>query len=112
MNNSSALNGENYYNLQTQCGYKLAEHINASEFGIDEDLISEADREQIILELEQLQTWNADSEGKLKLKPKDEIKLDIKCSPDWRDVFLMRCWFDYNEFNIPDDIEARLGVNY
>lgn len=112
VNNSSALNNENYYNLQTQCGYKLAEHINASEVGIDEDLVSEADREQIILELEQLQTWKADSEGKLKLKPKEEIKLDIKCSPDWRDVFLMRCWFDYNEFDIPDDIEERLGINY
>lgn len=23
---------------------------------------------------------------------------------------LMRCWFDYNEYDIPDDIEARLGV--
>lgn len=110
VNNGRALKDENYQNLQTQCGYKLAEHINASEIGINEELLSSADKEQIILELEQLQTWDVDGEGKLKLKPKEEIKQEIRCSPDWRDVFLMRCWFDYNEYDIPDDIEARLGV--
>ena len=47
---------------------------------------------------------------KLKLKPKEEIKMDIGCSPDWRDMFLMRAWFDYNEYDIPDDIERRLGI--
>ena len=78
--------------------------------GIDEDLISTADKEEIIRELEQLQTWKADSDGKLKLKPKEEIKMDIGRSPDWRDMFLMRAWFDYNEYDIPDDIERRLGI--
>ena len=57
VNNSTPFNGENYQNLQTQCGYKLADHINATEVGIDEDLISTADKEEIIRELEQLQTW-------------------------------------------------------
>lgn len=104
------MQGENYQNLQTQCGYKLAEHINAHEVGIDEDLVSQADREQITRELEQLQTWKADSDGKLKLKPKEEIKVEIGCSPDWRDMFLMRCWFDYNEVDIPDNIERILGL--
>ena len=110
VNNSTPFNGENYQNLQTQCGYKLADHINATEVGIDEDLISTADKEEIIRELEQLQTWKADSDGKLKLKPIEEIKMDIGCSPDWRDMFLMRAWFDYNEYDIPDDIERRLGI--
>lgn len=110
VNNSTAMQGENYQNLQTQCGYKLAEHINAHEVGIDEDLVSQADREQITRELEQLQTWKADSDGKLKLKPKEEIKVEIGCSPDWRDMFLMRCWFDYNEVDIPDNIERILGL--
>lgn len=110
VNNSTALAGENYQNLQTQCGYKLAEHINANEVGIDEDIVSQQEREQIIRELEQLQTWKADSDGKLKLKPKDEIKVDIGCSPDWRDMLLMRAWFDYNEYDIPDNIERVLGL--
>ena len=32
--------------------------------------------------------------------------MEIGCSPDWRDMFLMRCWFDYNEVDIPDNIEG------
>lgn len=110
VNGSTPFNGENYRNLQTQCGYKLAEHINAHELGIDEELVSEVDREQIKRELEQLQTWKGDSDGKLMLKPKEEIKLDLGCSPDWRDMLLMRCWFDYNEIDIPENIEQILGL--
>lgn len=112
VNNSVAFNGENYRNLQVQCGYKLAEHINAHEVGIDEELVSTEEIEQIAIELEQLQTWDVDADGaKLRLKPKEEIKQDIGCSPDWRDMMLMRCWFDYNEYDIPDDIERRLGID-
>lgn len=111
VNNSSPLNGENYQNLQAQCGYKLAEHINASEVGVEEGLMSYEEQEEITNELEQLQTWKSDSDGRLMLKPKAEIKLDIGRSPDWRDMFLMRSWFDYNEYDIPDNIEQRLGIN-
>ncbi len=110
VNNSTALNGENYRNLQAQCGYKLAEHINANEVGMEEDIVSQAEREEIVRELEQLQTWKGDSDGKLQLKPKEEIKNDIGHSPDWRDLFLMRSWFDYNEVEIPDNIEQILGL--
>lgn len=111
VNNSSPLNGENYQNLQAQCGYKLAEHINASDVGVEEGLMSYEEQEEITNELEQLQTWKSDSDGRLMLKPKAEIKLDIGRSPDWRDMFLMRSWFDYNEYDIPDNIEQRLGIN-
>lgn len=110
VNNSVALAGENYRNLQAQCGYKLAEHINANEVGMEEDIVSQAEREEIVRELEQLQTWKGDSDGKLQLKPKEEIKVDIGHSPDWRDLFLMRSWFDYNEVEIPDNIEQILGL--
>jgi len=52
----------------------------------------------------------ADSDEKLKLKPKVEIKNDIGRSPDWRDMLLMRSWFDYNEYDIPDNLERVLGL--
>lgn len=110
VNNSSPLDGENYQNLQAQCGYKLAEHINASDVGVEDGLLSYEEQEEITNELEQLQTWKSDSDGRLMLKPKAEIKLDIGRSPDWRDVFLMRAWFDYNEYDIPENIEQRLGL--
>lgn len=94
VNNSKPFDEENYQNLQSQCGYKLAEKINNSEFGIDCDL-SEENKDEITNELQQLQTYDSDSDGKLKLKPKDLIKQDIGHSPDWRDLFLMRGYFDY-----------------
>lgn len=93
-NNSSPFNEENYYNLQTQCGYKLAERINAGDVGFSAE-VSGADMDDIIVELEQLQTWEVDSDKKLRLKPKAQIKEDIGHSPDWRDTLLMRAYFDY-----------------
>jgi hypothetical protein len=103
-NGGRPFEGENYLNLQTQCGYKLAEHINRSEVGFEAEISTE-EKENVTLELEQLQTWDADSDGKLKLKPKEQIKLDIGHSPDWRDLFLMRSYFDYYDVNALDITE-------
>lgn len=95
-NGSNPFDGENYQNLQTQCAYKLADHINCGEVGVECDL-SEKDKEEITTELQQLQTYDVDSDGKLKIKPKELIKQDIGHSPDWRDLFLMRSFFDYKK---------------
>lgn len=85
---------EEYNNLQSQCGFKLAEKINDREVlfaaEIDEDT-----KDDIIIELEQLQTWKVDNDTGLRLKPKAEIKIDIGRSPDWRDALLMRAYFEY-----------------
>lgn len=97
VNNSRALDDENYQNLQSQCAYKLAEKINNLEVGFECD-ISEDEKEEITTELQELQTYDSDSEGKLKIKPKELIKQDIGRSPDWRDVFLMRAYFEYKNF--------------
>jgi phage terminase large subunit len=106
-NNGRPFEGENYQNLQTQCAYKLAERINNGEFGIDCDL-SEEDKEDIATELGQLQTYDVDSDGKLKIKPKELIKQDIGHSPDWRDLFLMRSYFDYKKPS-KKDVAALFG---
>lgn len=100
VNNSSPLLNpdtgevENYFNLQCQMGYHLAKKINAREISVECELSGD-DQDRITLELEQLQTWKADKDGKLRIKPKAEIKLAIGRSPDWRDVFLMRSYYDY-----------------
>ena len=44
-----------------------------------------------------MQSWDVDSDGKLKIKPKEEIKKDIGRSPDWRDAIMMRAYFDYKD---------------
>ncbi|MGE9616417.1 MAG: phage terminase large subunit [Solitalea-like symbiont of Acarus siro] len=99
VNNARPFNNENYQNLQTQCGYKLAEHINSGIIGFEAD-ISPEEKERIAIELEQLQSWG-DGDGKLRLKPKEQIKADIGHSPDWRDALLMRTYFDYKDIQVP-----------
>lgn len=93
-NNSRPFDDENYQNLQSQCAYKLAEHINDGDVAVECNMRNE-DKEEIATELQQLQTYDVDSDGKLKIKPKELIKQDIGHSPDWRDLFLMRSYFDY-----------------
>lgn len=90
---------ERYYNLQAQCGYKFAEYVNEHLVGFDVELdISLQLKDNIQVDLEQLQSWELDKEWKgLKLKPKAEIKVSIGRSPDWRDALLMRMWFLYVE---------------
>jgi phage terminase large subunit len=84
---------ENYQNIQTQCIYGLAKVINANGFYIEAEM-SEQDREDICTELSWMKTYKVDDERKLRALPKEVIKENISRSPDWRDVFLMRYWFD------------------
>lgn len=86
----------NYRNLQVQCLYYLAEKINAGEFYIHPDCdLTDKEKEEIMEELTQIQSkGDQDSTRKLDVKSKADIKQDIGRSPDWRDLFLMRAWFD------------------
>ena len=87
----------NYSNLQAQCCYKLAEKIQLNEVYIECEM-SDGHEEEIIEELEQLKSFDADKDGKLKILPKEKIKGNIGRSPDWRDVLMMRAWFDLNPY--------------
>jgi len=96
VNNSKALKEENqlmeYQNLKTQCYYKLAEKIQLNEIfincndGYTQDLI--------IKELEQVKRDKIDSDGKLKIIPKEKVKELIGHSPDYTDALMMRLWFE------------------
>ena len=96
-----------YQNLQTQCLDKLAKKIQANEIFISAEL-TQQEKDDIIEECEQIQSWKVDDDGKLKCKPKKAIKEDIGRSPDWRDLLLMRMWFLINGRNMDEyysDIE-------
>lgn len=99
VNNSRALNGENYVNLQAQCAYRMAERINKNGIFVEAD---EEDKEEIIEELEQLKQKDVDEEGRKAILGKDVVKGLIGRSPDYRDMLLMREWFEidgsYMEF--------------
>lgn len=85
-----------YKNLKTQCGYKLAEKINKNAIFIECEL-SEDEKQEIEEEFAQLQSYKVDDDGKLRLKPKKDIKEDLGRSPDWLDTFIMRMIFDLKQ---------------
>lgn len=92
INNSSALNNENYNNLKSQCGFKLSEKIQESNLFIN--CQDEATQDLITEELEQLKQANMDKEGKKQIISKDKVKELIGRSPDFSDALLMRMVFE------------------
>lgn len=89
----SKIKNENYFNLQTQCIYGLAEVINETGFYIECPMTSQQ-KEEIALELSWMKTYKTDDERKLRVLPKEIIKQNIGHSPDWRDLFMMRYYFE------------------
>jgi hypothetical protein len=79
----------NYKNLKAECAYALAKAINNGEIWIACDI----DKEQLIKELECLQSYNVDSEGKMQILPKAKIKEIIGSSSDHLDALIMRMYF-------------------
>lgn len=85
---------ENYSNLQSQCGFMLADCINNSKMAINIPFFKSEYKDEIGEELEHLKKIINDGESKNRLVSKDEIKKMIGRSPDWRDALLMRFYFD------------------
>lgn len=81
----------NYKNLKSQCGYELAKVINKGLMHIASSLVSVSDVKK---ELECLRSYALDTDGKVQLFPKKEIKKLLGVSPDWLDAILMRMVFD------------------
>jgi hypothetical protein len=79
-----------YKNLKSECGYALAKVINSGKMFIE----CEMPKDEVIKELECLQSYALDNEGKIQLLPKAKIKETIGHSPDRLDAFIMRMFFD------------------
>lgn len=107
VNNSKALDDENYENLQAQCCFKLADKINTN--GIYFNCPDVTAREDTIEELEQLKQKNIDKDGKKGIIPKDQVKALIGRSPDYRDMLLMRMWFDIKANKRPGAFDYQFG---
>jgi phage terminase large subunit len=91
--NSRPFREENYQNLKAQCTYLLAKMVNAREIAIDCD--DPTLREEIIEELEQIKSKDADKDGKLQIQPKEKIKEVLGRSPDHADTLMMRMYFEF-----------------
>jgi hypothetical protein len=76
-----------YYNLKSECGFKLAEVINKREIRV---VCTEAQREAIIRELGVLKQHAIDNDtGKKRIIPKEEMKQLLGHSPDYLDMLIM-----------------------
>lgn len=84
---------ENYQNLKTQCYYRYASRVNRGGIFISCDL-SQAQKETIVEEHEQIRSYKSDMDGKLKIIPKEQVKANIGHSPDYSDAFMMREYFE------------------
>lgn len=89
-NGSKPQRDMNYKNLKSECGYNLAKKINEGGVYID----CEIPKSEIIKELECLQSYELDKDGKIQLMPKAKIKELIGHSPDRLDAFTMRMYFE------------------
>ena len=88
--NNSRAHDSNYFNLKSECGYKLAEIIK--DIWIQCEL-PDKEKEMIRQELSYLMTYKSDEDGRMRIFPKEKIKEKIGRSPDWLDIFIMRMYY-------------------
>lgn len=97
-----------FKNLKTQCGYKLAELINEHKLRFN----TPEYREEIIEDLTAiLKQKNPDSDGKLELRSKEEVKEELGRSPDVGDPILYRMWFELHEEATGADPEMEIALS-
>lgn len=80
----------NYKNLKSQCGYELAKVINSKGIYID----CAIEKKDLFKELECLQSYALDQDGKIQLMPKKKVIEIIGHSPDRLDALTMRMFFE------------------
>jgi hypothetical protein len=91
INNSKALNKENYQNLKSQCSIRMAQRIERRE--VVEMCKSNEVMDLVNEEMEQVKLKDIDKDGKPAVIPKETIKALIGRSPDDWDSIMMREWF-------------------
>jgi phage terminase large subunit len=84
---------QNYANLKSQCYFVLAEYVNGAKIWIR----PEKDRELIVEELEQVKKDKEETDDKLRVVKKDDVKEMLGRSPDYSDSLMMRIWFDLGD---------------
>lgn len=104
VNNSKALNGDNFQNLKTQCYFKLAENINDNNVNIFNNNV--IIKEKITQELASVKRKNMDRDGKFQIIGKDEVKALIGRSPDYSDAMMMRMYFELKNVKFYNQIIA------
>lgn len=86
-----AANSQEYVNIKSECGFKLAEVVNKREIKI---VCTDPQRQLIIEELGVLKRDNVDNDDSRKrIIKKEQMKELLQRSPDFLDMLLMGMWF-------------------
>ena len=92
---------ENYFNLKTQCYYRLGDRVNKGELKINERVSSKmydnsmTIRQRFLFERKAIKRDRMDYDGKLKIISKDIMKTKLSGdSPDLMDMLMMREIFE------------------
>lgn len=106
--NNSLITKPNFANLKAQCAYKLAEMINERKIACK---VLEL-RDEVISDLTALlRNKDVDSENKLAIKSKKDIKEEIGRSPDIGDTFIFRMWFELKKTVSQDNGDREVVIN-
>ena len=98
VNNSKALDNENFQNLKTQCYYKFAQKVANGQIFIN---TNDAQlKQKIIMEFEMVKQFDVDKDNKLRITPKEKIKQLLGRSPDIADALIMRYYLELNKTKI------------
>ena len=81
---------QNFANLKSQCYFMLADYVNGSKIWMQ----PERDKDTIIEELEQVKKDREETDDKLRVVKKDDVKEMLGRSPDYSDTMMMRMWFE------------------
>lgn len=92
---------ENYFNLKTQCYYRMGARVNRGEIKINERVANKmynvqmTVRQRFLYERKAIRRDRIDYDGKLKIISKDEMKQKLSGdSPDLMDMLMMREIFE------------------
>jgi hypothetical protein len=89
LNGSSAIDKEHFFNLKSECYFKLSEAIGMNRIHFSDH----SQRDNIVKELDLVR--DASKEDKKKqVSSKDQIKARLGRSPDYADALMMRMYFE------------------
>jgi hypothetical protein len=88
LNGSKAVR-DNYMNLKSDCYFKLGELISSNSITFEG-----THKDTIVKELEMIRREKIDSDGKLRVTNKEDLKKRHGISPDFADAIMMRAFYE------------------
>jgi hypothetical protein len=92
---------EHYFNLKTQCYYRIGDRVNKNQMKINDAVGNKmydnkmTVKQRFLFERKAIKRDKVDSDGKLRMVSKDEMKTKLNGdSPDLMDMFMMREIFE------------------